>query len=83
MGETETNLILRLLREIRGDTADTRQRVTKIERRFEELQEGVVTALGLAGLANVSTEKHGEGIDELRDELESLRRRVSDLEARA
>ena len=83
MGETETNLILRLLREIRGDTADTRQRVTKIERRFEELQEGVVTALGLAGLANVSTEKHGEGIDELRDELESRRRRVSDLEARA
>lgn len=83
MGETETNLILRLLREIRGDTADTRQRVTKIERRFEELQEGVVTALGLAGLANVSTEKHGEGIDELRDQLESLRRRVSDLEARA
>ena len=83
MGETETNLILRLLREIRGDTADTRQRVTKIERRLEELQEGVVTALGLAGLANVSTEKHGEGIDELRDQLESLRRRVSDLEARA
>jgi polyhydroxyalkanoate synthesis regulator phasin len=82
MAETETNLILRLLREIRSDTQDTRQRLSKVERRMDELHEGMVTAMGLAGLANVSTEKHGGDMDEIRDELTALKRRVAELEAR-
>ena len=83
MAETESNLILRLLREIRSDTEDTRHRITKVERRLDELHDGMVTAFGLAGLANVATEKQGESIDEIRDQVESLRRRVTDLENRA
>ncbi|NUB43461.1 hypothetical protein GEU84_003620 [Fertoebacter nigrum] len=82
MAETEDNLVLRLLREIRSDTQDTRQRMTKVERRLDELHEGVVAAMGLAGLANVATEKHAEGMDEIRDQLEALRRRVAELEMR-
>ena len=82
MAETESNLILRLLREIRSDTDDTRHRMTKVERRLDELHEGMVTVFGLAGLANVATEKQGESIDEIRDQVESLRRRVTELENR-
>jgi hypothetical protein len=83
MGETEQNLVLRLLREIRSDTEDTRHRMTKVERRLDELHEGMVSAMGLAGLANVATEQHGEGMDEIRDQIEALRRRVAELEKRA
>ena len=83
MAETESNLILRLLREIRDDTQDTRHRITKVERRLDELHEGMVSAMGLAGLASVATEKHGEGMDEIRDEITELKRRVQELEARA
>ena len=82
MGETESNLILRLLRDIREDTQDTRRRVTKVERRVDELHEGMVSAMGLAGLASVATEQHGEGMDEIRDEITALKRRVQELEAR-
>ena len=83
MAETESNPILRLLREIRSDTEDTRHRMTKVEWRLDELHEGMVTTFGLAGLANVATEKQGESIDEIRDQVESLRRRVTELENRA
>jgi hypothetical protein len=82
MAEAENNLILGLLREIRGDTQDSRQRLTKVERRLDELHESMVTAMGLAGLANVATEQHGVHMDEIRDELTALKRRVAELEAR-
>jgi polyhydroxyalkanoate synthesis regulator phasin len=82
MAEDDTNLILRLLREIRSDTSDTRLRLGKVERRLDELHEGMVQAMGLAGLASVATEKRGEDMDEIRDQLEALRRRVADLEAK-
>lgn len=82
MAELEDNVVLRLLREIRADTQDTRHRLTKVERKLEELHEGMVQAMGVAGLASVSTEKQGEDIDEIRDEIAALKRRVQELEAR-
>ena len=82
MGESEDNVVLRLLREIRSDTQDTGHRLTRVERKLEELHEGMVQAMGVAGLASVSTEKHGEDIDEIRDEILALKRRVAELEAR-
>ena len=81
MGETETNLVLRLLREIRAQQGDDGHRLQKVERRLDELHEGMVSAMGLAGLASVATEKHGEGMDEIRDEIAALKRRVQELEA--
>jgi polyhydroxyalkanoate synthesis regulator phasin len=83
MAEDDSNLILRLLREIRSDTSDTRLRLGKVERRLDELHEGMVQAMGMAGLATVATEQHGEGMDEIRDQIEALRRRVAELEAKA
>ena len=83
MAESEDNIVLRLLREIRNDTSDVRSRMTKVERRLDELHEGMVSAMGIAGLASVATEQHGEGMDEIRDEIAALKRRVQELEARA
>ena len=83
MAESEDNIVLRLLREIRNDTSDVRSRMTKVERRLDELHEAVVAAMGIAGLASVATEQHGEGMDEIRDEIAALKRRVQELEARA
>lgn len=82
MTDAEDNVVLRLLREIRADTQDTRQSLTKVERKLEELHEGMVQAKGVGGLASVSTEKQGEYIDEIRDEIAALKRRVQELEAR-
>ena len=82
MGESENNVVLRLLREIRADTQDTRGRMAKVERRLDELHEGMVQAMGIAGLASVATEQHGEGMDEIRDEITAPKRRVAELEAR-
>ena len=48
MGETEQNLVLRLLREILSDTEDTRHRMTKVEWRPDELHEGMVSATKIA-----------------------------------
>jgi polyhydroxyalkanoate synthesis regulator phasin len=82
MAEEQDNLVVRMLREIRSDTQDTRQRLTRVERHIEEIRDQMVTAMGVAGLASVATEKHGEGMDEIRDQIEALRRRVSELEQR-
>lgn len=80
--EHEDYVVLRLPREIRSDTLDTRLRLTRVGRHIEEIREQTVTAMGLAGLASVTTEKHGQGMDDVRNQPEALRRRVADLEAR-
>lgn len=82
MGETENNVVLRLLREIRAQQLDDGHRLQRVERRMDELHEGMVSAMGIAGLASVATEKHGEGMDEIRDEIMAPKRRVAELEAR-
>jgi polyhydroxyalkanoate synthesis regulator phasin len=83
MAEEEGNIVLRLLREIRSQQVDDGRRLQRVERHLDELREATVTAMGVAGLASVSTEKHGQEMDELRDQLEALRRRVAALENRA
>jgi polyhydroxyalkanoate synthesis regulator phasin len=82
MAEAEENLIVRLLREIRSQQKEDGLRLHRVERRLDEMHDGMVTAMGLAGLANVATEKHGGDMDEIRDELTALKRRVAELEAR-
>jgi len=82
MAESEDNIVLRLLREIRGQQVDDGRRLQRVERRRDELHEAVVAAMGIAGLASVATEQHGKGMDEIRDEIAALKRRVQELEAR-
>jgi predicted translin family RNA/ssDNA-binding protein len=82
MADEQDNLVIRMLRDIRGDTMDTRQRLVRVERHVEEMREQMVTAMGMAGMATVSVEKQGERLDEISDELEALRRRIAALENR-
>ncbi|NGM47531.1 hypothetical protein G5B31_18500 [Rhodobacter sp. SGA-6-6] len=82
MGETENNVVLRLLREIRSQQVEDGRRLQRVERRVDESHDAVVTAMGVAGVAQVATERHGEGMDEIRDEIAALKRRVQELEAR-
>jgi polyhydroxyalkanoate synthesis regulator phasin len=82
MAETETNVVLRILREIRGQQVEDGRRLQRVERRVDELHESVVTAMGVAGVAQVATEQHGTGMDEIRDEIAALKRRVQELESR-
>jgi polyhydroxyalkanoate synthesis regulator phasin len=83
MAEEEGNLVLRLLRELRSQQVDDGRRLQRMERHLDELRESAVTAMGMAGMASVASEKHGQEMDELRDQLEALRRRISALENRA
>ena len=83
MSDDQDNVVLRLLREIRSDTTDLRQRMTRVERHLEEMRDQTKTAIGMAGMAAVASETHGGDMDELRDQLEALRRRVAALEDRA
>jgi polyhydroxyalkanoate synthesis regulator phasin len=82
MAELEDNIVLRLLREIRGQQVDDGRRLQRVERHIEEMRDQVATAIGMAGMASAATEQHGEGMDEIRDEIAALKRRVQELEAR-
>ena len=78
----DDNLVLRMLREIRSQQVDDGRRLQRVERKMDELHDSVITAMGIAGVASVATEKHREGMDEIRDEISALKRRVQELEAR-
>jgi polyhydroxyalkanoate synthesis regulator phasin len=89
MAEEPDNLIVHLLRELRADLgalkdgqADGNRRLTKIERHIEEMKETLAYTAGVAMHSGVVVEKTGENFDEIRDQLEALRRRVADLEMR-
>ena len=82
MAETESNLILRLLREIRVKQGEDGLRLVRVERRVDERHESVGTALGMAVHANIAVEHTGQTFDEIRDEIAALKRRVQELEAR-
>jgi hypothetical protein len=77
------DLVVRLLREIQGTLADHShrfgrldERLGRMERRLDEVNEGMVTALGLAGHAHVRS-------DGIQRQLDELNERVAKLEEKA
>lgn len=76
----DDNLILRLLREIRADTQETRSRLARVERTLDEMKESVVAAMGVAAYASSATESHGHDMDEMKEKIALLERRLADLE---
>jgi len=83
MSDDQDSVVLRFLGDIRSDTTDLRQRMTGMERHVEEMRDKMKTSMGMAGMAAVASERHGEDMDEIRDQLEALRRPVAALEDRA
>jgi hypothetical protein len=82
MAEDDDNVVLRLLREIRSGQEEQSRRLIRVERRVDEMHEGMTTALGMAAHSDVVVEQYGQRFDEVEDQLAALRRRVSDLEAK-
>lgn len=89
MTEETENLILRLLRDIRAEIAQTRgdvatvgQRITTLERKMDDVNESVGYALGLSAHANVAYETTGQRLDRLRETVDELKTRVEALETR-
>jgi phage shock protein A len=82
MPKQPDNLVIRILRDIQQTLADhTRtladhtQRFERLDRRLDEVNDGMITALGLAGHAHV---RH----DNLQKEIEDLKKRIKRLEAK-
>jgi predicted nucleic acid-binding Zn-ribbon protein len=82
MPKQPEDLVVRILRDIqhtlathsrRFDQMD--QRFDRLERRLDEVNDGMITSLGLAGHAHV---RH----DGLQKELDDLKKRVKRLEAK-
>ena len=75
MAKEPDNVVLMLLREIRATQDEHSHPLEPMERRIDEVHEGMITSLGLAGHAHV---RH----DSLEKRLDDLTRRVDRLEKR-
>jgi hypothetical protein len=72
MAKQPEDLVVRILRDIQGTQAEHTKRLDHIEDRLDEMNDGVVAALGLASHANI---RH-EAVDRRLDELRSLVHRL-------
>jgi methyl-accepting chemotaxis protein len=87
MTDEGSNVVLRLLREIRAQqetqsaTMEAIEgRATAIVRHMEDVKGSVGHALGLSAHANVEYETTGQRLDRMHDEIERLTRRIETLE---
>lgn len=72
MTEEADNLVLKLLREMRGILDDHGGKLRRIENRLDDLHETAVTAPGLAGHANVRHDSIEKRLDDLIHRVEIL-----------
>jgi hypothetical protein len=82
MAKQPEDLVVRILRDIQHTLAghtrefgEVRQRFDRLERRLDEVNNGMITALGLAGHAHVHH-------DSLQKEIDGRKKRVKRLEAK-
>ena len=82
MAKQPEDLVMRILRDIQSTLADHTksfdridQRFEGIERRLDEMHDGMIAALGLGSHAQVRDES-------MKKEIEDLKRRVKRLEAK-
>jgi uncharacterized coiled-coil protein SlyX len=87
MTDEESNVVLRLLREIRSEQSEQRTvmkgiegRMTGLERHMEDVKESVSYALGLSAHANVAYESTGQRLDRLAEQMRRLEARLDKLE---
>ena len=75
MAKQPEDLVLRILRDIQATLAGHTKKFGNIEQRLDEIHEGMITALGLAGHAHVRS-------DGIKKEIDGLKRRIKRLEAK-
>ena len=77
MPDDESNLVLRLLREMRTVLDQHSQQlegIGRLEKQIETLHESIITALGFAAHANVRHDSAQRQIDDLTARVERLER---------
>jgi len=80
MAKQPEDLVVRILRDIQHTLADhsrqfgeIRQQFVHVDRRFDELNDGMITSLGLASHAHVRQ-------DGIQKEIDNLKKRIKRLE---
>lgn len=76
MPKEPDNVVLKLLREIRGKQDEHDKRFAKIEKKLDDLANSATYALGLSAQANIRHET-------VQDKIDELEKRLKKLEARA
>lgn len=77
MAKEPEDLVVRLLREIQKTLADHTKHFDKIERRLDEVGDGMITALGLASHAHVKHDSTQKEIDKLKKRIDRLEEKLS------
>ena len=83
MAREPEDLVIRILREIQGTLSEHTQRfdrtdesLAQIERRLDDVHQGMITSLGLAGHAHVRQDGVQKELDELKQRIERLEERL-------
>ena len=83
MANGPDDLVIRILREIQGTLSEHTQRFDRmdgslmhIEKRLDEVNQGMITSLGLAGHAHVRQDGVQKELDELKQRIERLEERL-------
>ena len=76
MGKEPDNVVLKLLRDIRETQGEHGGRLTKIEKKLDELAKSVTYSLGLSAHANVRHESVQKKLDEIEKRLKKLEARA-------
>ena len=83
MAKQPDDAVLRILQQMQATLAEHgrmhqehRQAFARLDRRFDEMQESTITALGLASHANVRHNTVQEDIDDLKNRVERLEEKL-------
>ena len=83
MAKEPADAVMRILQLIQKTLADHGTKLNalpKIERRLDEIYEGMVTSLGMAANANIRHDRAEVREDEIQRELKDIKRRIKALE---
>jgi hypothetical protein len=75
MAKEPDNVVLMLLREIRAVQDEHSGRLERMEKRLDDVHEGMITSLGLAGHAHVRHDSMEKRLDELTKRVERLEKK--------
>jgi carbon monoxide dehydrogenase subunit G len=81
MADCPDDDLKRLLRDLQADLAEVGRRLTRVERRQDEVLALSAKAMGHAVMAERVVEGHGQHFDALREDISVIRQRLSVLGA--
>ncbi|MGO9545126.1 MAG: hypothetical protein ACLPPF_10070 [Rhodomicrobium sp.] len=77
MTSERDDLVLKLLRDLRSAVDESRKDMQSMRARIEEMHETSITAMGLAGHANVQHQTVRSEIDDLKERVQRLEEQMA------